>query len=337
MSTVSIIVPCFNEEETITQLLEAIYAQTFPRADLEVILADGMSTDATRARIIEFQQTHPDLKISIVDNLRRTIPAALNLAIASAHDEIILRLDAHCVPRPDYVIRSVEALQARKGWNVGGVWEIKPGAKSWIAQSIALAAAHPFGVGDALYRYTSKAAEVDTVPFGAFKRDLIAKIGSFDESLQTNEDYEFNARIRQAGGRVWLDPAIMSTYYARPDLASLARQYARYGYWKLWMLRRYPKTLRPRQAIPPLFVLSLLVLPLLALAGSWAAWAFLVEMVSYAALLLVAAVTQAFEHKQISLIVGIPLAMITMHVAWGAAFLWSLITMPFKTTTQTNG
>jgi glycosyltransferase involved in cell wall biosynthesis len=337
MPTASIIVPCFNEEETISQLLEAIYAQTFPRANLEVILADGISTDATRIRIAEFQQTHVDLKIRIVDNPRRTIPSALNLAIAAAHSELILRLDAHCVPRPDYVIRSVEALQAGKGWNVGGVWEIKPGAKGWIAQSIALAAAHPLGVGDALYRFTNKAAEVDTVPFGAFSRRLVDEIGGFDESLQTNEDYEFNARIRKAGGRVWLDPVIRSVYYARPDLASLVRQYARYGYWKLWMLRRYPKTLRPRQAIPPLFVLSLFTLPLFTLAAPWLGWVLLIEMVSYASLLLVAAVTQAVEHKQISLIVGIPLAMITMHVVWGSAFLWSLITMPFKPTTQTNG
>ncbi len=337
MPTVSIIVPCFNEEETIAQLLEAIYAQTFPRANLEVILADGMSTDATRVRITEFQHTHADLKIRIVDNSRRTIPTALNRAIGASQGEIVLRLDAHCVPRPDYVSRSVEALQAGKGWNVGGVWEIRPGAKGWIAQSIALAAAHPLGVGDALYRFTNKAAEVDTVPFGAFNRQLIKEIGGFDESLQTNEDYEFNARIRQAGGSVWLDPAIKSIYYARPDLASLAGQYARYGYWKLWMLRRYPKTLRPRQAIPPLFVLSLLLLPVLTLAFPWARLVLWVEMVSYAALLIVAAATQVIEHKQSSLIVGIPLAMVTMHIAWGAAFLWSLIAMPFKATTQTNG
>ncbi len=325
MPTVSVIVPVFNEQETITLLLEAIYAQSFSRQDLDVILADGMSTDATRARIAEFQKKQPDLKIRIVDNPSRKIPTGLNLAIVAAQDEIILRLDAHCVPRPDYVSRSVEALQAGKGWNVGGVWEIRQGGKGWMANSIALAAAHPLGVGDALYRFTDKAAEVDTVPFGAFKRSLIDKIGGFDESLQANEDYEFNARIRAAGGRVWLDPAIKSAYYARPDLGSLARQYARYGYWKLQMLRRYPKTLRARQAIPPLFVLSLLTLPLPALAFPWLGWVFLAEMVIYAALLIGAALGKAAEHKQISLVVGIPLAMMTMHLAWGTAFLWSLV------------
>lgn len=337
MPTVSVIVPVLNEQETITQLLEAIYAQSFPRTDLEVILADGLSTDDTRARIVEFQKAHTDLKLVIVDNPSRKIPAGLNLAIAAAKGEVVLRLDAHCVPQLDYVSRSVEALQADKGWNVGGVWEVRPGGKGWVAKSIALAAAHPLGIGDALYRFTDKAAEVDTVPFGAFKRSLIEKIGGFDESLEANEDYEFNARIRAAGGRVWLDPAIKSIYYARPDLGSLALQYGRYGYWKLQMLRRYPTTLRARQAIPPLFVLSLLILPLLALALPWLGWVLVVEMVIYAALLVGAALVRAVEHKQVSLVVGIPLAMMTMHLAWGSAFLWSLISTRVGKPTKTNG
>jgi len=194
------------------------------------------------------------------------------------------------------------------------------------------------GVGDALYRFTDKSGEVDTVPFGSFQHSLIDKIGGFDESLQANEDYEFNARIRAAGGRVWLDPAIRSVYYARPNLGSLARQYARYGYWKLQMLRRYPNTLRARQAIPPLFVLSLLILPLLAFAFPWLRWVLPAEMVIYAALLIGAALGKAAEHKQISLVVGIPLAMMTMHLAWGTAFLWSLVsTRPAKQQPKTNG
>jgi len=208
---------------------------------MEVLIADGLSEDGTRDVIAEFQTKHPDLQVHVLENPNRIIPAALNVGIAAAQGEYILRMDAHAIPRPDYVARCVEVLQARQAENVGGVWEIQPQNESWIARSIAAAAAHPIAVGDAGYRIGSQAGYVDTVPFGAFRRELIERIGLFDERLLTNEDYEFNTRIRQSGGRIWLDPQIRSVYFARGSLSDLAKQYWRYGYWKAQMLKRYPK------------------------------------------------------------------------------------------------
>ena len=328
MPTVSVIIPCYNEQSTIGLLLDALYAQTFPRDALEVIIADGLSTDGTRAAIAAWQQQHPDLAVRVIDNPQRIIPAALNRAIAAARGEIIVRLDAHSVPQPDYIARSVAALEAGRGDNVGGVWQIRPGGKGWVARSIAVAAAHPLGVGDALYRYASTAAAVDTVPFGAFRRSLIARIGGFDETLLTNEDYEFNTRIREAGGTVWLDPSIRSAYFARPTLRALAKQYWRYGYWKAQMLRRYPHTLRWRQALPPLFVAGLVALALLAPLW-WAARLLLALQVGgYALVLLAAGVHAALKRRFAPLVVGLPLAIATMHLSWGSGLLWGLLRPP---------
>ncbi len=326
MASVSIIVPCLNEEKTISRLLEAILQQDFLLNELEVIIADGLSTDGTRERIGEFQNQHKKLKIRIVDNPSRTIPAGLNLAIASATGKYIIRLDAHCIPQKDYVKDTIASLEAGKGWNVGGVWDIQPGEKGWIAESIAIAASHPLGVGDAFYRFTAAAREVDTVPFGAFRRDLIIRIGGYDETLLSNEDYEFNARIRLAGGKVWLDPSIRSIYFARATLSQLAKQYFRYGFWKWRMLKRYPNTLRLRQALPPLFVISLITLILLSFISSWAFWMLIAEVVSYLVILFGAALRKALEHGKVQLTLGIPLAIATMHISWGTAFLWSFIT-----------
>lgn len=325
MPTVSIVVPCFNEARTIAKLLAAIYDQDVRRSDLEVIIADGLSSDATRERIESFRVAHKDLSIRVIDNLKRTIPAGLNTAIANARGDVIVRLDAHCVPDANYVSACLAALGAERGWNVGGVWIIRPGAIGWVAASIALAASHPLGVGDALYRVGRRAQKVDTVPFGAFRKGLIDKIGGFNESLLSNEDYEFNARIRKAGGTVWLDPAIKSIYFARATLGELARQYARYGYWKWQMLRRYPGTLRLRQAGPPLLVLSLMALAVAGFAWPLFHLGLIFEVVSYIALLLGAALFKALEEKQPQLLVGIPLAMATMHLSWGVAFLASLV------------
>jgi hypothetical protein len=228
------------------------------------------------------------------------------------------------MPYPDYIARCVAALQHGFGDNVGGRWEILPGASHWRARAIAAAAAHPLGVGDARYRLGGVAQSVDTVPFGAFRRELVERIGYFDETLLTNEDYEFNYRIRQAGGRVWFDPQIRSKYIARKDFLSLARQYWRYGYWKARMLRRYPRSFRWRQ-LAGLFVVSLLVLLILSLWFEWARWLFLVEIVAYLAVLLIAGIQSAVIRKDAALIPGIPLAIAIMHFAWGSAFTWSLL------------
>ena len=325
MKRVSIIVPCYNEEKTIALLLQAVYDQTASHAEIEVIISDGQSQDGTRQAISRFQQAHPDLEIRVLDNSRRNIPAALNTALAGARGEYIVRLDAHSEPDSDYVERCLADLQAGKGAMVGGVWLIQPGSDNWIARSIAAAAAHPLGVGDALYRFTSQAGFVDTVPFGAFRRDLLDQVGKYDETLLTNEDYEFNTRIRQAGGKIWLDPAIRSKYYARKDLAALARQYWRYGFWKFQMLRRYPGTLRWRQALPPLFVLSVLSITFLAVFWDLARLALALELLLYFGILVVGALRVARSRQDLRYLVGVPLAIACMHMAWGGGFLGSVV------------
>lgn len=325
MPTVSIIIPCYNEEKRIRTLLDALFAQTHPHDDLEIIIADGHSTDRTREEIAAFQSLHPNLALRVIDNDARSIPAALNRAIEAARGEIIVRLDAHSAPYPDYVAKSVANLRAGLGQNVGGVWEIRPGAETWVGRGIAAAAAHPLGVGDALYRHATQPAAVDTVPFGCFYRTLWQDLGKFDENLLTNEDYEFNTRIRLSGGRIWLDPSIRSVYFARATLGALAKQYWRYGFWKWQMLRRYPKTLRWRQAIPPLFVLSLL-------GGAALAWVdvfrilLIIEVILYTAVLMLASWSTALKRRDFSLILGLPLSIATKHLAWGGGFLWSLMT-----------
>ena len=337
MSLVSIIVPCYNEQETICLLLEAIHQQTVNLQDLEVVIADGRSTDHTRERIQAFSASYPDLLVRVIENQKRNIPSGLNCALAAAKGEFIIRLDAHSMPSPDYVRLCLSDLQAGLGENVGGVWEIKPRGNGLVQRAIAVGASHRLGVGDARYRYTTRPGYVDTVPFGAFRRKMFEQVGYFDENLLTNEDYEMNTRLRLSGGRVWLNPAIRSTYFARPDLASLARQYWRYGFWKLRMLKRYPQTIRWRQALPPLFVFGLLALLLMGLvwhaAQAWLFGLLAVALLLYFLLLMVGSIPSARRERDARLLVVLPLVMATMHISWGTAFWWSLLSLPFKLNT----
>lgn len=322
---VSVVIPCYNEVGTIGFLLEALLDQGIGAEEMEVILSDGMSTDGTRQAAEAFSRAHPELSTRIVDNADRLIPAALNRGIQRAAGGVIVRLDAHSIPERGYIRRCLEVLEQTGAANVGGVWDIQPGADRWIARGIAAAAAHPLGAGDARYRISGVAGSVDTVPFGAFRREWYDRIGPFNESLPTNEDYEFNVRLRQAGGTVWFDPSIRSMYFTRRNLGELARQYARYGFWKSRMLRSHPGSLRWRQALPPLFVALLVLLGVTSPFWAPSRLALGLSLAIYAVFTTTAGIVEAARRRDLGLAIGFPLAIWTMHLAWGGAFLWGFL------------
>lgn len=322
---ISLIIPCYNEQASIGLLLESIHRQTCTLDEIEVIIADGMSTDGTREVIHNFSTQHPELNIRLINNPQRIIPAALNVAIKAARGNVIIRLDAHSAPKPDYVEHCLAVLEETGAANVGGVWEIQPGAETWMARAIASAASHPLGAGDARYRISGEPGPVETVPFGAFRREWLEKVGPFNEELLTNEDYEYNVRIRKEGGVVWFDPSIRSIYFARPDLRSLARQYWRYGFWKVRMLRLYPGTLRWRQALPPIFVLSTVILAALAFPFPLARLFCSLQLGVYFLTTFTFAFLEGSKRNDLGVAFGFPISIWAMHIAWGSGFLWSLI------------
>jgi hypothetical protein len=198
-----------------------------------------------------------------------------------------------------------------------------------VGRAIAEAGSHPLGAGDARYRTGGRAGPVETVPFGAFPRAWLDRVGGYDESLLTNEDYELNLRLRRAGGVVWFDPSIRSAYFARPDFTALGRQYLRYGTWKARMLRRYPASLRWRQTAAPLFV------ALTAVAAALSIWFPLgrallaLQWGAYAVALALSGVERAIRRRDPHLVWGLPAAFLVIHMAWGGGFWWGLLTAIF--------
>ena len=304
-------------------------AGQYDNENYEIIIVDGMSEDGTRARINEFIQQHPDISIKIIDNPERRIPRALNLGVMAASGEIIARMDAHAAPSAGYIERCVEVLRQPGVGVVGMPCHIEPGADSLLARAIASAVAHRFGIGDATYRLRGGKVlqeEVDTVAFACFKKSLWTKVNGFDETLLTNEDYDFNYRVRSRGDKVLLDRTGHCEYFARTTLSALAAQYSRYGRWKAQMVRRRPRSIKLRHLIAPVFIASLLLLSLAGLFIRWAWWLLAIELGLYLISSLIAGWSAARKVNQgLAMVLLMPVVFGTIHLCWGSNFWLGLI------------
>jgi glycosyltransferase involved in cell wall biosynthesis len=316
---VSIIIPCRNEAGYIARCLDSILAGDYPGDRLEILVADGRSTDGTRELLARYSAEHPSVRL--LDNPQGTTPAGLNVAIQASSGAIIVRMDAHVLYPADYISRLVRGLEDTGADNVGGVLETVPADETPMARAIALGMSHRIGVGNSLFRVgAAERREVDTVPFGCFRRDIFNRIGLFDEELIRNQDDEFNFRVITRGGRVMLLPDVSCRYFARRSLRQLSRMYYQYGYFKPLVARKIGRIMTVRQLVPVLLVLSLAG-P--ALAAPWlpAARAILMLVLgSYASLVLLTALGTARSHGgrcAIAFAAVIP----TLHFSYGIGFL----------------
>jgi glycosyltransferase involved in cell wall biosynthesis len=282
LQRVTVILPSRNEASHISACLDSIIASAHPPERLEVLVVDGMSNDGTREIVERYTASHP--RIRMLDNPGRIASTALNIGIRAATGDVIVRMDGHVIYPPEYIPRLVDALLADGADNVGGCLVTLPADGSAVAQAIAIAMAHPFGVGNAHFRIGAREArDVDTVAFGCFRRNLFQRIGMFDEDLVRNQDDEFNHRIIARGGRVRLIPDVACYYYARGSLRQAARMFYQYGALKPLVARKVGRIMTFRQLVPAMFVATLfgaalgaLIWPPLAYAAAAIAAAYLV-------------------------------------------------------------
>ncbi|PYP91744.1 MAG: glycosyltransferase family 2 protein [Gemmatimonadetes bacterium] len=308
---VSIVVPCRNEADHIRRLLDSILANEYPRERLEVLIIDGMS--------------HP--VIQLLDNPKRTTPCALNLGIARARGAVIMRMDAHAYYPPNYVADLVDWLERTGAEYIGGAWVTVPGDTTPTARAIAAVLAHPFGIGDSHYRLgTNEVREVDSLPFGCFRRELFERLGLFDEELVRNQDEEFSFRVLRAGGRVLLVPGVVCFYYARRSLRQLGRMFYQYGLFKPLVALKLGRIMTLRQVVPAAFVLSVL---LTIVAAPWIAAARTLTALilgTYVALNAACALVLGWRHGAR---VGLAAAGVfaVVHVCYGCGFLRGMLAL----------
>lgn len=310
--------PVRNEAAMIARSLGAVLCQDYPADRLEILVADGASDDDTRAIIAGLPGAE---RVRVLANPGRTQAAGLNVAIAAARGAIIVRVDGHTIIAPDHVHRCVRALRETHAECAGGL--MVPAAVSPAGAVIAHAVASRFGVPSA-FRTGTRAGPADSVYLGAWPREVFARIGIFDETLPANEDYELNYRLRAAGGKVYLNPAIRSTYFGRQTLGELARQYFTYGRGKAAVLRKHPGSLRPRQLVAPAFV-AFIALGALAAPLSVPTRVLWLGVLALYVALATAAAAPLLPNRGVVGVARAVAAFAVLHTAWGTGFWLGLL------------
>ncbi len=249
---ISVVVPLLNEESYIERLARSLLDQDYPEDLVEILMADGGSSDRTLEILRRVDRKG---RIRILENPRRTAPAALNVLLAATRGEVITRVDAHSFVAPDY-LRTIAAVMAETGESVVG-GPVLMEADTPFRRALVEALYSRVGVGSVPYRTLKTRAHVESLQTGSFRREVFEKVGPFDESLAVVEDLDMNTRIREAGYRLLLDPSIRFWYYPRPDLASLFRQIFMVGLVKARILRKHPAIFKLKYVLPSTFVLAL--------------------------------------------------------------------------------
>lgn len=329
---ISVICPIYNEEKYIAKCIDSILAQDYPKDDLEVIFVDGMSTDKTREIVASYTEKYPFIKL--FDNPARIVPPAMNIGIRRALGEIIIRLDAHAIYPANYFSELTKYLVELDADNVGGICRTLPVNDSVKCRSIASVLSSRFGMGNSYFRIGSDSIkQVDTVPFGCFRRELFDRIGYFDEELIRNQDDEFNGRIIKNGGKIYLIPSIVIDYYARDTLAKVYRMFYQYGLFKPLVNKKLGSPATIRQFVPLCFTLGLILGPLTFFISPVFAWIYSLVLLCYAGLAAFFSLKSATCFSQWLLQIWVYLV---VHFAYGWGYINGMINLILRRNKAVN-
>jgi succinoglycan biosynthesis protein ExoA len=252
IKSISVIVPLRNERSNVDSFVNDLAAQDF-EGELEVLVADGASDDGGIERLRAAARA-AGLRMQLIDNPAGWVSHGLNACIREAQGDLIVRLDCHSRYAGDYLRRCAEVSQQTGAWNVGG--RLVPAGTTPIERAVACAMDSPFGGIGWTRSSGGERVETDTVTFGAFRPEVFERVGLFDEALVRNQDDEFNMRLRAAGGRIVLDPAITVLYRPRGSFGGVWRQYFEYGLWKVPVMLKHRRIATVRGVVPLVFVLG---------------------------------------------------------------------------------
>jgi len=323
---VSVVMPVLNEERHLEEAVGRVLDQNYP-GELEVVLAIGPSKDRTQE--IADKLADRDGRITIVENPTGKTPAALNVGIAHARHDILVRVDGHGALTDGYITRAVEVLDESGADNVGGVMAAE--GRTPTEMAVACAYRSRLGLGASTFHQGGKAGPADTVYLGVFRRAALERVGGFDETMHRAQDWELNYRIRKTGGLIWFSPDLSVTYRPRSSLSAVAKQFFHTGQWRREVIRRHPETASKRYLAPPVAVIGIALGTILGIIGlitgnAWLDLGFLAPL-GYGLLLLAGSAVEG-RYLPWKALAWMPLVCATMHMSWGLGFLIGLREKP---------
>jgi succinoglycan biosynthesis protein ExoA len=313
---VSVVVCVLNEERHVADAVQQALAQDYP-GPLELVIALGPSRDRTNAIVADLAAGDPRIRTVRNPDPRGATPAGLNAAVAESRYPVIVRIDGHALLPPHYVRTAVETMRRTGADNVGGIMAAE--GVTPFEKAVARAMTSRLGVGNASFHTGGEEGPADTVYLGVFRRAAIARVGGYDETFLRAQDWEMNLRIRRTGGLVWFQPALRVSYRPRSRVRDLGRQYFHYGRWRRVVMRRHEGTVTPRYLAPPLALVGVAAGTALALLGVRPA---AVLPGGYLAAVLAGSLVEA-RGLGLAAALRLPVALVTMHLSWGAGFLTS--------------
>jgi len=308
---VTVIMPVLNEQAYLEEAVAAVLAQDHP-GPIQLVLALGPSRDQTTQLAKSLAER--DSRITLVDNPTGRTPAGLNLAIAAASHQIIVRVDGHTKLPANYVSTAIRVLAQTGAANVGGVMAAE--GVTPFEKAVAAAMRSPLGVGSARFHVGGQPGPADTVYLGVFQKSALEQVNGYDERFIRAQDWEMNLRIRKAGGLVYFTPELVVSYRPRPSFKALARQYFEYGRWRRVVIRENKETVNLRYLAPPIALLG----SVFGLLGGFIAPLLFVLPTIYLAFLVMASLTISAPLRVRPLLA---LVLVVMQMSWGLGFLTS--------------
>jgi glycosyltransferase involved in cell wall biosynthesis len=317
---VSVVMPVRNEARDLAESVEQILGQEYG-GDLEVVVAVAPSTDGTER--IAADLAAADERVRIVANPTGRTPAGLNVAIAAASHDIIVRVDGHGLLLPGYISRAVQLLESTGAANVGGV--MLAVGHTGFEQAVAHAYRAKVGLGGGQFHVGGEEGPADSVYLGVFRRAVLDRLGGFDEHYHRAQDWELNHRIRQSGDVVWFSPDLAVTYRPRSSWTDLVQQFFHTGRWRREVIRQHPETISPRYLAPPTVTAAVLLGAVGGAAGMVTShrvlqWGWAAPL-GYGAGVVLASFhdTRGLSWRARA---WLPLVLATIHLSWGSGFLF---------------